>query len=125
MGRGQNFLTQIGSGQIFVARVRSGQPFLVWVWIWKISPKNVKFFNFFPHQVKKMSSGWVGLLFTAGQKYVRIGLGPISTKNIIFFIFFLFRVIKNLFEYWVKKYPDKRQGRPLIYCGSKVCSGWV
>jgi len=36
----------IGLGQIFVARVGSGQPSLVWV-IWKISPKNPKFFNFF------------------------------------------------------------------------------
>jgi len=33
-----------GSGQFFVARVRSGQPSLVWVW--KISPKNHKIFNF-------------------------------------------------------------------------------
>jgi len=32
---------------------------VVWVWVWKISPKNPKFFNFFSHQVKKISSGWV------------------------------------------------------------------
>jgi len=30
----------------------SGQPSMVWVWIWKISPKNVKFFNFFPFRSK-------------------------------------------------------------------------
>jgi len=34
-----------------VARVGSGQPFMVWVW--KISPKNVKFFHFFPSAQKK------------------------------------------------------------------------
>jgi len=48
MGPGQKFLTRVGSGQFFVALVGSGQPFMVWVRIWKISPKNVKFFNFFP-----------------------------------------------------------------------------
>jgi len=31
----------------------SGLPFMVWVWIGKISPKNVKFFNFFPFGSKK------------------------------------------------------------------------
>jgi len=65
------------SGQFFVARVGSGQLFMVWAWIWKISPKNVKFFNFFPFGSKKISSGrvrkypgqrQVGLLFIAGQK---------------------------------------------------------
>jgi len=65
-----------GSGQFFVARVGSGQPFMVCVRIWKISPKNVKFFNFFP--------------FGSGQKV-----------------------------------PGSKPGRPLIYCGSKVSSGWV
>jgi len=43
MGPGQNFLTQVGSGQ----------PFMVWVWILKISYRNVKFFNFFPSGQKK------------------------------------------------------------------------
>jgi len=37
MGLGQNFLTLVGSGQ----------PFMVWVRIWNIFPKNVKFFNIF------------------------------------------------------------------------------
>jgi len=36
-----------GSGSKFLTRVGLDQPFIVWVWIWKISPKNVKFFNFF------------------------------------------------------------------------------
>jgi len=67
MGPVQNFLTRVGSGQ----------PFMVWVRIWKISPKNVKIFNFFPFRVKKIASGRVrknpgqsrvGLLFTMGQK---------------------------------------------------------
>jgi len=47
---------RVGSCQFFVARVRSDQPFLVLVW--KISPKNHKFFNFFP-SVKK-NPHWVG-----------------------------------------------------------------
>jgi len=68
-----------GSGsKIFdLGRVGSDQPPLVWVWVWKISPKNVKFFNFFSIVSKKISSGQVkkylgqrlvGLLFTAGLK---------------------------------------------------------
>jgi len=51
MGLGQFFLTWVRLGQFFVARVGSHQPFMVWVW--KISPKNVKFFNFFPFGSKK------------------------------------------------------------------------
>jgi len=67
MGQGQNFLTRVGSGQ----------PSMVWVWVWKISPKNVKFFHFFPFWSKKISSGKrrVGLLFTAGQKNAWVGSG--------------------------------------------------
>jgi len=58
----------------------------IWVWIWKISPKNVKFFNFFPFGSKKISSGrvkkypgqrQVGLLFTA--KVVLVPFLPILT----------------------------------------------
>jgi len=61
-------------GSIFCG---SGQPSMVWVWVWKISTKNVKFFNFFPFGSKNISSGWVkkhpdqrqvSLLFTASQK---------------------------------------------------------
>jgi len=67
----------MGLGQKILTRVGSGQPFMVWVRIWKISPKNVKFFNFFPIGSKKIASGWVGkyqgqsqvgLLFTVRQK---------------------------------------------------------
>jgi len=59
MGPGQNFFTFVGSGQ----------PTLVWVWIWKISPKNPKFFNFCPSGQKNIfGSGErrVGLLFIMG-----------------------------------------------------------
>jgi len=44
----------MGPGQKFFdpGRVRSGQPFMVWVWIWKISAKNLKFSNFFPFTSK-------------------------------------------------------------------------
>jgi len=70
----------MGPGHKFLTQVRLGQSSMVWVCIWKISPKNIKFFNFFPFGSKKISSGWVkqypgqrrvGLLSTAGQK-----LGP-------------------------------------------------
>jgi len=40
----------IGQGQFFAARIGLGQPYMVCVWIWKISPKNV---NFFPSDQKK------------------------------------------------------------------------
>jgi len=42
--------------------VGSGQPSLIWVWIWKISPKNIKFFNFLPIGSKKCH--WVRLKST-------------------------------------------------------------
>jgi len=71
-----------GSNFYCSGQVRSGQP----SWIWKISPKNI---NFCPTG-KKKSSGWVkkypgqsrvSLLFTAGQKYVWVGSGPLSNLN--------------------------------------------
>jgi len=68
----QNFLTMVGSGQLS----------LVWVWVWKISPKNPKFFNFFPIGSKKKpissrvknypDQSPFGFLFIAGQKYVLV-----------------------------------------------------
>jgi len=58
MGSGQKILIQVGLGQFFVAWDGLGQPFMVWVWIWKISLKNVNFFNFFHFGSKK--SLWVG-----------------------------------------------------------------
>jgi len=63
----------------------SGQPSLVWIWIWKIPLKKSQFFSFLSLWIKKISSGQVkkypgqrqfSLLFTLGQKYARVGLGP-------------------------------------------------
>jgi len=64
------------------------------VWVWIISPKNPKFFNFLPfgskksHRVVSKSTwvkGQVGLLFTAGQKYAQVGSGqgPLLSKNVL------------------------------------------
>jgi len=88
MGPGQKFfdLGQVGSIFCGLGQVELGQPFIVWVW--KISPKNVKFFNF-SLRVKKISSGQrqVSLLFTAG--WVRSG--PIVTFLICFFTILAFK----------------------------------
>jgi len=82
-------MVAMGPSEIFLIRVGLGQPSLVWVFIWKISTKNHKFFNFLPLGQKKIFSGWVkkfpgqrqvGLVFIADQKYGRLGSGPISTK---------------------------------------------
>jgi len=66
-------------GQFFLAWV--GPAIFDWVWVWKISPKNTKFFIFSPLDQAKKYPGQrlVGLLFTAGQKYVQVGSGPISS----------------------------------------------
>jgi len=48
-------LRQLMQGRGGKLMMGSGQPFMVWVWIWKISPKNVKIFNFFPFGSKKIS----------------------------------------------------------------------
>jgi len=79
MASGQNFLTRVGFGSIFCSSgwVRSAI-YMSWVWVWKISPKKINFFHFFPFESKKISSG-----------------------------------------------PGLNAGWPLIYCGSKVCSGQV
>jgi len=78
MGPDQKNLTQVGKGQFLVAHVGSGQPSMVWIWIWKISPKNINFFTF---GSKKISSGQVkkypghsrvGLLFTVCSGRVRV-----------------------------------------------------
>jgi len=57
----------------FVARVGLGQPFMVWVWIWKISPKQVKFLNFLSFGSKKISSGQVRKY--PGRRRVKSKLG--------------------------------------------------
>jgi len=86
-GSGSKFFGPNGVNFLLLGRV--GQPSLVWVW--KISPKIPNFSIFFLW-VKKISSDCakkypgqrlVGLLFSAGQKYlwvgpVRVGSGPIS-----------------------------------------------
>jgi len=78
------------SCQFFVAGFGSGQPFMVWVWIKKISPKNVKFFNFFPFGSKKSLRVWskstrvkgrlASYLLQVKSKLMwgRVGAGPIS-----------------------------------------------
>jgi len=43
----------MGPGQKFLTRERLGQPSMVWVWVWKISPKNIKFFHFFTFRSRK------------------------------------------------------------------------
>jgi len=73
-------------GSIFVVRVWLGQPSLVWSWVWKIYPKHPKFFNFSllvkkylfgtRQKVPGSKTGWP--LIYAGQKYDRVGSGPIS-----------------------------------------------
>jgi len=40
--------------QVVMGPVGSGQPFMVWVWIGKISPKNIKFLIFFPSGQKNL-----------------------------------------------------------------------
>jgi len=70
MSPGQKFLTRVRSCQFFVARVGSGQPFMVWVWISKISPKTVKFSNFFPLDKKK--------LLRVGSESTRVEAGSAS-----------------------------------------------
>jgi len=97
MGPDQKILTRAGSGQFFVARVGSGQPFMVWGWFWKISPKNVKFFNFFPLDKKNLSGSGQKVprskagqpLFYFGSKVssgrVGSGQGPsLETRNFMY-----------------------------------------
>jgi len=50
------FYLVMGPGQKILTRVGWGQPSMLWVW--RISPKNVKIFNFFL-RIKKISSGRV------------------------------------------------------------------
>jgi len=68
-----------------------GQPSMVWVWVWKISPKNVKFFSL---RVKKKSL-WGGSKASRPLIYCKskvssgqVSSGPISrlTQNILLFM---------------------------------------
>jgi len=49
----------MGPGQKILTQVWSGKPFMIWVCILKIHPKNVNFFHFFSSSQKKISSGQV------------------------------------------------------------------
>jgi len=63
------------SGQFFVALVGSA--------IFGLGldnfPKKSKNFQFLPFGSKSPGQRWVGLLFTAGQNYARVGSGLISS----------------------------------------------
>jgi len=92
MGLGQNFWFRFGS--FFAAGFRSG-----WVshlWVWKISPKNPKYFNFFPFGSKKYNR--VGSkAMVKSMLRVRLGQGP----SLIFWLYFescIFRYKSLLFE---------------------------
>jgi len=87
MGPGQNFWTRIGSSQIFVGRVSH-----LWFGFefgkFPLKTSNFQFFSqksLFGSKSTQVDGGstsyllQVGLLFTAGQKQVRVGSGPIST----------------------------------------------
>jgi len=77
MGPGRKFLTRVWSNFTWSAIFGLGMDL-------EKFPLKCQIFQFFAIRVKKMSSGWVekylgqsrvGLLFTAGQKYVRVGSG--------------------------------------------------
>jgi len=83
----QNFLTRAGWDHFFVAWVGSSRPPLGL----EISTKTPKIFNFFHFGSKKIPLGWVKkylsqrqfrLLFTAGQKYARVGSGAITCPDL-------------------------------------------
>jgi len=57
---------------------------MVWVWIWKFAPKNVKFFNFFPSGQKKSLRVWSKSTWLKGKSATyllwvksKLGSGPI------------------------------------------------
>jgi len=75
-----------GSWSKFFTRVGSGQPYL-WFGFGKFPLKLPNFSIFSPrgqksHRIKKhLGQRRVGILFTAGQKYARVGSGLISNWN--------------------------------------------
>jgi len=100
MGLGQKFLIRVGSGQFFVALVGSGQPFMVWVWIWKFSPKNVKFLNFFPFGSKKSLWAEKYLGMKAGQPLIYCG-SKVSSGQVRAHLYYIRTNLKrNFFTYW-------------------------
>jgi len=75
-----SLLLMMGTAQKFWPG--SVKPPLVWVWVWKISPKNPKFFNFFPFGLKKVPRSKTGWPLIYCRSKVCSGLvrsGPIST----------------------------------------------
>jgi len=74
---------RVGSIFCCLGWVRPGQLSLVWVWIWKISPKNSKFINIFPIGSKNLfrlgqivlGSRMVALILMESQKFDRVGSG--------------------------------------------------
>jgi len=79
--RVKNFLTWIGSGQCFAAKDGSA----IFGLGLEISPKNHKFFYFFPLSDKKKSL-WVGSktgqpLYNEGQRFDWFGSRPISSRG--------------------------------------------
>jgi len=115
MGPGQNFLTWVGSGQFFVAQVGSGQPFVVWVWIWKFSPKNTKFFNFFPFESKKIALGRIVPGSKPGQPLIYCG-SKVSSGRVRAHLYFR---SKNISLGQVKKYPGQSWVGLLFTAGQK------
>jgi len=70
-----------------------GQPFMVWSWVWKISPQNVKFFNFFPSGQKKS--------FGVGSKSTRVK-GRSASYLLRLKSMLEFGQISNIFYSWYK-----------------------
>jgi len=67
------------SGQFFVAWVGLDQPPMVWVWVWKISPKYPKFSTFCLQIKNILGQRRLGLLFTASQKSAGVRPEPTSS----------------------------------------------
>jgi len=148
MGLGQRFLTWVRS-----ILCCSGQVSHLWFGFGKFSLKILKFGSKKSHRVGSKSTRakdgstsyllWVKsmlrsrrvIFFDLGRinffdrvwsgrvSYLWFGFGIFSLKILKNSIFSLL-IKKNLI--WLgQKLPRSKTGRPLIYCGSKLCSGWV
>jgi len=105
------YLTVDGSGSKFFdpVWVGSGQPSMILVLVWKISPKNVKFFNFSPSDQKKSlrvgsKSTWVKGGSASYLLWVKskLGLGRVSSGKFPYLVLekslaFEFSLIVHLF----------------------------